>query len=702
MPQIRYPDAVRLDLVEELHGHQVADPYRYLEDVTDERTIAWSAAQDDLYAAQRATWNAREGFRARLSALHAVGEISAPVFRGDRAFGLRRDPDQEHAVLRVTEADGTTRVLLDPISIDPTGTTTLDTFAPSPDGRLLAYVLSEGGTEVGAVRVLDVATGEILDGPIDRVRYTPVAWLPGGDGFYFIRNLPDGSVAGDDASLYRRIYLHMLGADSDKDEVVYGEGAARSTYFGLTLSRDGRWLSVSTSRGTDPRNDLFLADLHADGEFVAVQEGIDARATLEIGRDGRAYILTDREAPRWRLCVADPGDLIAGAGYSAWRTLIAEDPSAVLADHVRLEGAELERGLLVVHRERHAISEVSVHDLETGAAVHDVMLPGLGTVTSLVARRDDDDGADGGHEAWFGYTDFTTPTRILRYDATTGATDLWAEPPGAVSTSVEVLAQHVSYTSYDGTEIRMFVVGAANRPDGPAPTIMFGYGGFDISLAPAYTPYALAWVEAGGVFAEANLRGGGEEGHEWHTAGRRAVKQNVFDDFHAAADWLVAQGLTTHEQLGIYGRSNGGLLVGAAVTQHPEKFGAVDCTAPLLDMVRAELFGLGSNWTGEYGSAALAEEFEWLLGYSPYHRVRDGVAYPPTSFTVFDGDSRVDPLHARKLCAAMQHATSGDAPILIRREPNIGHAGRAVSRTVELDADRLAFFAAMLGSATLD
>jgi prolyl oligopeptidase len=690
MPQIRYPDAERLDLVEERHGHRVADPYRYLEDVADARTIAWSAAQEELYAAQRATWPARDGFRQRLSELHAVGDVGTPSWRGDRAFAMHRDPDQEHGVLRLTEADGSTRVLLDPMVIDPTGSTTLDTYAPSPDGRLLAYVTSEGGVEIGAMRVLDVATGEIVDGPIDRIRYTPVAWLPAGDGFYFVRNLPDGSIAGDDASLHRRVYLHMLGADPEKDEVVYGDGAVRSTYFGVKLSDDGRWLAVSSSRGTDPRDDVYLADLHGSGEFVAIQEGVDAHARVDFGRDGKLYIRTDRDAPRWRLCVADPAELVAGAGYAGWHTLIAEDTSAVLNDYARLDGPALERGLLVVHRSRHAISEITVHDLETGTAIHDVILPGLGTVTSIVARH------DGGHEAWFGYADFTTPGRILRYDATSGTVDVWAEPAGTPSSSVEVIAQHVTYESYDGTEVRMFIVGAADRPDGPAPTIMFGYGGFNVLLAPAYAPYVLAWVEAGGIFAEPGLRGGGEEGETWHRAGRRESKQNVFDDFHAAADWLVAQGLTTTGQLGIYGRSNGGLLVGAAVTQHPEKFGAVDCTAPLLDMLRYEQFGLGSNWTGEYGDPAVAEEFEWLLGYSPYHRVRAGTSYPTTSFTVFDGDSRVDPLHARKLCAAMQDATAGEAPILIRCERNIGHAGRAVSRTIELDADRLAFFSAAL------
>ncbi|HEY1488732.1 MAG TPA: prolyl oligopeptidase family serine peptidase, partial [Micromonosporaceae bacterium] len=417
-----------------------------------------------------------------------------------------------------------------------------------------------------------------------------------------------------------------------------------------------------------------------------VQEGVDASTDLEIGRDGRAYLLTNRDTPRWRLCVADPGEL--STGYAAWRTLVAEDPAAVLSDHVRLDGSALDRPLLVVRRTRHAISEVAVHDLETGTAIHDIALPGLGTVTGLAARR------EGGHEAWFGYTDFTTPDRVLVYDATAGALDVWAEPPGAAETTTEILTRQVTYPSVDGTEIRMFVLSGPGATEAPA--ILYGYGGFNISLTPAYAPHVLAWVEAGGVYAQAGLRGGGEEGHEWHRAGMRESKQNVFDDFHAAGDWLVAEGLTTPERLGIYGGSNGGLLVGAAVTQRPEAYAAVVCSAPLLDMLRFEHFGLGSFWTGEYGSVAEAEEFEWLRSYSPYHHVRDGVAYPAVCFTVFEGDSRVDPLHARKMCAAMQHATAGDAPILIRRERDVGHAGRAVSRTVELAAERLAFFSVSL------
>jgi prolyl oligopeptidase len=685
-PDLVYPQTERLELVEDLHGHRVADPYRYLEDVTDPRTVAWSMAQDQLYEAQRAAWPARDGFHARLSTLHAVGSVSAPVWRGDRAFTLHREPDQDHSVLLVREPDGVERVLIDPMAIDPSGETTLDFYQPSPDGDRLAYGLSEGGTENSVVRVMDVVTGEIIDGPIDRARHTIIAWLPDGTAFFYARQLPDDAI--EDAYLYRRVHRHLVGADPDSDEVVFGEGSGRGMYYGLSVSPDGRWLIVAPQRGTDDRNDVYLADLAVDpARFTAVQTGVDAATTMEIGHDGRAYLLTNRDAPRWRLCVADPAAL--AAGYSAWQTLLPEDPTAVLVDYVRLDGPQMSRPAIVARRIRHAISELTVHDLQTGAPMHDIALPGIGAVEELTARKH-------GHEAWFSYTDFTTPGQILRYDATTAAVDVWATPAGDARTSVRVITKHVTFQSYDDTDVRLFLVAQAEPAPGPARAILYGYGGFNLVRPPVYDPYILAWIEQGGIFALVSLRGGGEEGEAWHQAGRRGAKQNVFDDFASAADWLVAQGLTTPAQLAIFGGSNGGLLVGAALTQHPEKYGAVVCSAPLLDMIRYERFGLGETWNGEYGSAADPTEFEWLYAYSPYHHVTEGAAYPAVVFTVFEGDTRVDPLHARKLCAALQHATSSGKPVLIRREQNVGHASRAVSRTVDLAADRLAFFTAML------
>jgi len=320
-------------------------------------------------------------------------------------------------------------------------------------------------------------------------------------------------------------------------------------------------------------------------------------------------------------------------------------------------------------------------------------LPGLGSVGGIAERP------EGGHEAWFSYTDHSTPSSVYRYDARTGEVGVWARPPGVVEVP-DIRTEQIAYTSADGMTVRMFVMASAQAAPGqrdPRPTILYGYGGFGVSLTPAYSAGVLAWVEAGGVYAIANLRGGSEEGEAWHRAGMREHKQDVFDDFHAAAERLIADGWTTPDSLAISGGSNGGLLVGAALTQRPELFAAVVCSAPLLDMVRYEGFGLGVTWHDEYGSARDPVELGWLLAYSPYHRVQEGVDYPATLFTVFDGDSRVDPLHARKLCAALQHATSGDRPILLRREKDVGHGARALSRTIELSVDTLAFCAERTG-----
>jgi prolyl oligopeptidase len=404
-------------------------------------------------------------------------------------------------------------------------------------------------------------------------------------------------------------------------------------------------------------------------------------------------VFTDRDAPRGRLCVTSPAE----PSYETWRDLVPEDPEAVLDGYAILDGPELgDSPVLLCAWTRHAVSEITVHDLRSGRRTGEVPLPGLGSVTGLMERP------EGGHESWFGYTDHTTPSSVFRYDARTRETSLWASAPGRVDVP-DVMTQQVTYTSRDGTPVRMFVMSRADAELSerrrPRPTILYGYGGFGIPLTPAYTASILAWVEAGGGYAVANLRGGGEEGEDWHRAGMGPRKQDVFDDFHAAAEWLISQGWTTPGQLGISGGSNGGLLVGAALTQRPELYAAVVCSAPLLDMVRYERFGLGATWNEEYGTADDPEQLGWLLAYSPYHNVSEGVDYPATLFTVFDGDTRVDPMHARKMCAALQHATSGSRPILLRREKDVGHGARAVSRGVEVSVDALAFTARWTGLA---
>jgi prolyl oligopeptidase len=471
---------------------------------------------------------------------------------------------------------------------------------------------------------------------------------------------------------------------------VFGDGLDKTNYYGVSVSMDGRWLTIGASAGTAPRNDLWLADLSSSPleqpAFRVVQQDVDASTSLHVGRDGRAYLFTDREAPRGRLAVATPDD----PSYDTWTDLVPEDEEAVLEAYAILDGAELDQPVLLCAWTRHAMSEVSVHDLASGARIGAVPLPGLGSVSALSERP------EGGHEAWLGYTDHVTPSSVFRYDARTGETSLWATAPGSVDVP-EVNARQVEFTSADGTVVRMVLVAPTKEPDQPRPAVLYGYGGFGVSLTPGYSAGLLAWVEAGGVYAVANLRGGSEEGEDWHRAGMRNQKQNVFDDFHAAAEKLIADGWTTPAQLSISGGSNGGLLVGAAMTQHPELYAAVVCSAPLLDMVRYERFGLGATWSDEYGTAEVAEELDWLLAYSPYHHVRAGVDYPATLFTVFDGDTRVDPLHARKMCAALQRATTGERPVLLRREKDVGHGARSLTRTIALSADTLAFAARWTG-----
>ncbi|HVF33651.1 MAG TPA: prolyl oligopeptidase family serine peptidase [Acidimicrobiales bacterium] len=673
MTGLVYPSARRLDLVEDLHGRRVADPYRGLEDAGDPATEAWSTAQDDLARRFLDALPGRDHLRRRLREL-IPGVISAPMVVGHRRFFSRREPDQEHATFCVEEA-GEVRVLLDPAAIDPSLSTTLDGAVPSKEGDRLAYLLSEGGREESTYRVLDVASGEVVDGPIVLGRSGSMAWRVGGEEIFYVRG---------EGHFDRRVYRHRLGADAAHDEVLFGEGRDKSTYYGVSTSLDGRWLTLSASIGTEPRNDLYLLDLErAEAGFVAVQEGIDAFTSGGVhSLDGRLYLLTDLDAPRGRLCVTDP----SRPQPEHWTDLVPETDD-VLSDYALTQDA------LVVVRTHDVASAITVHDKATGVARGAIELPGLGEA-GVVARP------DGGHDVWIGYTDFLTPYRVLHHDLATGRTTVWADPPGAVPPE-GMRVDQVFVTSADGTRVPAFVVRREGlEVDGARPTILYGYGGFNVPLAPGYSSTIATWVEAGGVYVVANLRGGSEYGEQWHRDGMREHKQHVFDDFLAVADWLVDAGYTSSDHLAISGGSNGGLLVGAALTQRPQRFRAVVCSAPLLDMVRYERFGLGVTWNDEYGTADDPTELGWLLSYSPYHRVVDGTAYPAVLFTVFEGDTRVDPLHARKVCAALQHATTSDPaerPVLIRREKDVGHGVRAVSRTVDLTVDTMSFLAAQVG-----
>ena len=724
-----YPDARRTDTVDTLHGTEVPDPYRWLEDGDSPESRAWSLAQTELFTVHRDRWPATGAFADRLSALAGTGSVGTPVVRGSTLFATRRQPGQEHAVLTASVDGGPARVLVDPMALDPSGATTLDSWEPSPEGDRVAVQVSEAGTEEAVLTVLDVATGQQVDGPLDRTRYSPVAWLPGGQAYFHVRRLAPELLPADEVQYHRRVWLHRLGQDPAEDVEVFGAGLDPTNYYDVDVSPDGRWLVVSAAQGTSPRNDVWIADLGAGSvsaatpEFAEVHVGIDAQSRAGVAADGRLYVLTDLDAPRGRLAVADP----AHPQPEHWTDLVPEDPEAVLSDWALLGGPDAERPLVAVATARHTVGAVTLRDVESGARVAEVALPGVGTVGGLSADP------AGGSELFLSWTDFVSPPRVLRVDTSVGVGEetlpdvdrdpveltvdaaLYAAPPGSPDLSGVTTAVHV-VRSADGTPIRLFVLspsedgetaqpgsaaaGTSTEPGRPRPTVLYGYGGFGISLAPSFTPLALAWVQSGGVWAVACLRGGGEEGEAWHRAGMRAAKQNVFDDFAACADHLVDRGWATRDSLGIMGGSNGGLLVGAALTQRPDAVAAVVCSAPLLDMVRYESVGLGASWNDEYGRADVEEEFRWVAGYSPYHHVSAGTAYPAVLFTLFDSDTRVDPMHGRKTAAALQAATAADPdarPVLVRTEGQVGHGARSVSRSVALGADELGFLAHQLG-----
>ncbi|WP_030319464.1 prolyl oligopeptidase family serine peptidase [Streptomyces flavochromogenes] len=721
-----YPHAERQDVVQELHGVRVPDPYRWLENADSAETRRWSAEQEALYAAERAALPGLERWEAEVSALGAGDRVRSPKVRGGRVFWLRQETGQEHPVLVVAEAGAgagasrgsvSARVLLDPHALDPSGRTVLDAWEPSVEGDLLACQVSRDGTEDSTLRVIDVATGDIVDGPLDRVRKSSVGWLPGGGAFYYVRRLDPRLNPGEER-YHRRVCLHRVGTPADADTVVFGEGRDKTQFYSVSVTEDGRWLGITATLGTGRGTDVYLADLSAaplDRPLLRpVQEGMGAATRLHAvpgtGPADRVWLRTDRDAARGRVVACRPDELHRGP--DAWHEVVPERPDAVLTHLVVLSGPELKNPLGLAAWTRDTVAEVTLHDLVEGRQVATVPLPGTGAVGDFSAV------GSGGHEAWFAYTDFVTPVRVLHFDARTRRLTRWerdartagdpGDPGGPVGPATGgpangrpatggAMTRQVAFPSRDGTTVRMFVISPDGRPDRPRPALLTGYGGFGRTMSPRYRAQVLAWVRAGGVFAWAGLRGGGEEGEAWHRAGSGAHKQNTFDDFAAAADRLVEAGWTEPGRIAIMGGSNGGLLVGAALTQEPGKYAAVVCSSPLLDMVRYERSGLGPSWTPEYGSAQDPARFPVLFGYSPYHRVTPGAAYPAVLLTAADGDTRTDPLHARKMCAALQHATSGTGPILLRLEHGVGHGDRSASRAAALQAECLAFLASHVG-----
>ena len=669
-------DARRADVVEVLGPHRVTDPYRWLEDAGDPDSVTWLGAQRELYLRARDLWRKREGFRQRLGELTAFEECSVPIWRGPRAFYSCRGPDDEHPSLRIRSSAGPggERVILDPARLDTSGRTTLDAWVPSRDGCLVACLLSTGGTEQASLRVLDADSGSFVGSAVDGCRGTAVAWLPGQDAFCY--------VGGEESPCVR---LHEVTAASGADSEVFGAGLAETSELDIVLDNAGQRLLVTVVTDVSVTTEIWLVEHPERGAAARAGYRIaacpDGWSAVWPGNDGRLYLLTDHGAPRGQIVVVDA----AAARTDPGRTLVPEDPAATVESMAILDGGELGRPLMVVGRSQDGYTRLSCHDLLTGSRLRDVPLPGAGTVTELSCRQ------EGGHEAWFSYTDPLTPPTIYRYDALSRSVAPWRSP-GLAPGPRGVRAEELRYRSADGTPVRLLVTRPAGA-SGPLPTILHVYGAFGESQVAEYYELGLAWAEAGGMLAIPCVRGGGEEGESWHEAGMRANKQRGIDDLIAAAEHLIALGLADPAAIGVKGFSAGGLLAGAAFVQHPGLFAAAECTSPLLDMARYELTGLGRHWSGEFGSRDDPEELGWMLGYSPYHNVIDGTAYPAVLLATFDGDARVDPMHARKMCAALQHATSSGRPILLRTEPGVGHGARSRSSLLGYFADVLGFFA---------
>ena len=666
------------DVVEVLHGEAIPDPYRWLEDGDDPAVAEWTRRQNERTEAYLAAIPERPLIRRRLEQLLAIGVVGVPTPARGRYVYLRRDGSQNQPVLYVRDGiGGPDRVALDPNALNAEGTTALDWYYPSEDGRLLAYGLSEDGSERSVLHVLDLTTLEPRPDRIPDTRAADLAWLPDATGFYYTRYPAPGSVPEGEEQYHRSVYLHRLGTDPAADPLIFAP-VEPVHWPGVSLSRDGRWLLISVSRTFD-QTDLYLRDLAADGPLVPVARDLPALFEGQVVGD-RLYIRTNLEGPTYGLYAADP----ESPGRADWRTLVAPRTDAVL------EGVSVTRAHLALNYLERATSRLVLTDLD-GAAPRDVPLPAIGSVFGTGSESD-------GDELFYGFSSYGVPPSIYRLDLTAGAQTLWQQVEADVDPARFEVRQ-VTFASRDGTPVTMFVVAPRGLAlDGSNPTYLTGYGGFNISMTPAFSRSLLLWLEHGGVLAVPNLRGGGEYGESWHQGGMLGTKQNTFDDCIAAAEWLIRERYTSPERLALAGGSNGGLLAGALLTQRPDLFRAVIIQVPLLDMLRYHHFLIAKLWIPEYGSPEDPEQYLWLRGYSPYHHVRDDAPYPAVLLATAESDTRVDPMHARKMTARLQAATSSGRPILLRLESKAGHgAGKPLAKLVDELTDSWSFVFHELG-----
>jgi len=678
------PPKAKVAPVEDVvQGHKIVDPYRYLENGNDPDTKQFVEQELAYTRSVLDPLPGRDKINQRLSQLLTIGSIGVPQVGGNYYFYTRREGNQNQPVLYVREGiDGKDRSLVDVNTMSSDGTVALDWWFPAEDGKYLAYGTSPNGSEDSTLNVMETATGKLLPDTIERTRFTSLAWLKDSTGFYYTRHPRKGEVAEGQEVYYSKVFFHVLGSDPAKDPLVFGEGRDPQDVPGVSLSEDGRWLLITVFEGWT-KSEMYLKDLNANSSPVEMTTGKDFLYNADFLK-GKIYITTNEDASRYHVFVADA----ANPKRENWKEIIPQTDAV-------LQGAGVTGGKLFAQYEHNAASELKIFDLD-GKKLSDIPLPTIGTVFATGGKWDHND-------VFFGFQSYTVPPSIYRYDLTQTKSSLWAkvDAPSIDPSAFEV--EQVWYHSKDGTRVPMFIVSKKGiAKNGKNPTLLTGYGGFNISETPSFSRSVYLWMEHGGIYAVANLRGGAEFGEDWHRAGMLEKKQNVFDDFIAAGEYLIAQKYTDRDHLAITGGSNGGLLMGAMITQRPDLFRAVVCAVPLLDMLRYQNFQIAKLWIPEYGSADDPKQFDWLYAYSPYHHVKVGQEYPAILFMTADTDTRVDPMHAKKMAALMQaeakNGGSKERPILLRIETKAGHGqGKPVAKQIEESTDMYSFLFWQLG-----
>ena len=678
LTKLDYPKAKTVDQVDDYHGTKVADPYRWLEDTDSADTLAWVQAENKLTFGYLDQIPYRKAIHDRLTKLWNYERFGVPEQRGGRYFYQHNNGLQNQSVMLVAESlNAEPRILLDPNSLSADGTVALSGEAISDDGKLLAYGTAASGSDWMEWHVRDVDSGKDLSDLIKWVKFSGASWTKDEKGFYYSRyDEPKQDTAMRDPNYFQKLYYHRLGTTQSEDQLIYERPDNKELGFNGAVTDDGHYLIITVWQGTSPKNRLYYKDLaHPDSQVVKLLDDFDAQYEF-IDNDGPVFwFKTDLDAPRSRLIAIDTRT----PERARWKTIIPESAET-------MQSVSVIDDKFLVEYLRDARTEVRVHDLQ-GKFLRGIDLPGIGTAQGFSGKRQD-------KETFYAFTSFTVPTTIYRYDPEMGASSVFRQPRVDFDSS-RYETKQVFYKSKDGTRIPMFLTYKKGMTlDRQNRVLLYAYGGFDISLTPAFSVPNLVWLEMGGVYAQPNLRGGGEYGEDWHLAGTKLHKQNVFDDFIAAAEWLIANRYTTSSNLAIYGRSNGGLLIGACLTQRPDLYGATLPGVGVMDMLRFHKFTIGWAWTSDYGSSDDPEQFKALYAYSPLHNLKRGTKYPPTLITTADHDDRVVPGHSFKFAATMQADQAGPAPVLIRVETKAGHgAGKPISKQIEEIADSWSFVA---------